>query len=120
MKVRALHDEMIADIAIRRCRVAGSERSALGRREGLDPGPYRAPDSALARARRDLLERNVDRQTDVPRGSRSCGVDEFVGDPRSDTVRVRARQPEHNVREAGGDGAVDRIAGNVGSVVGHR
>jgi len=86
----------------------------------LDSGPYRAPDSALARARRDPLERNVDRQTDVPRGSRSCGVDEFVGDPRSDAVRVRVRQPEHDVREAGGDGAVDRIAGDVGSVVGHR
>jgi hypothetical protein len=55
-----------------------------------------------------------------PRGSRSRGVDEFVGDPRSDAVRVRVLQPEHDVREAGGDGAVDRIAGDVGSVVGHR
>lgn len=54
-----------------------SNALALGRREGLDPGPYRAPDSALARARQDPFERNV-------AGSRSRGVDEFVGDPRSD------------------------------------
>ncbi|MDQ1426133.1 MAG: hypothetical protein QOD72_3631 [Acidimicrobiaceae bacterium] len=56
----------------------------------------------------------------VPKESRSGCGNEFVDNPLGDADRVGARQPEHEVTEAGVEGLADRVAGGRGLVVGDR
>ena len=74
---------------------------------------------ASSRGDRVLLETTWNRRPRIPE-SRSRCRDEFVDDPLGDADRVGVRQPEDEVFEAGVDGVADRVAGDVGLVVGDR